>query len=172
MFSSVCVLYFWIIVISFEGSQGLEVSKNYFQTFKKIKKMIRNCVKRMKKSVVLVIADPKDPNVKVLNECMSSLRDGTVFHLGNDVESLRDAAEEADIVVHGTFAGGKAKVIEELYPVMKKNLKWVHSLSTGVDGLVPHLKNCPGDYVVSNAKGAFSSSLAYVRFSFFSFLSL
>ena len=156
------------LVILFEG----RVSKNYFQTFKKIKKMIRNCVKRMKKSVVLVIADPKDPNVKVLNECMSSLRDGTVFHLGNDVESLRDAAEEADIVVHGTFAGGKAKVIEELYPVMKKNLKWVHSLSTGVDGLVPHLKNCPGDYVVSNAKGAFSSSLAYVRFSFFSFLSL
>ena len=59
-------------------------------------------------------------------------------------------------------------MIEELFPVMKKNLKWVHSLSAGVDGLVPHLKNCPGDYVVSNAKGAFSSSLAYVVLLLFS----
>ena len=57
--------------------------------------MIRNCVKQMKRSVVLVIADPKDPNVKVLNECMNSLRDGTIFHLGNDFDSLKDAAKEA-----------------------------------------------------------------------------
>ena len=114
-------------------------------------------------SVVLVVADPKDPNVKVLRECMKSVDDGTKFYLGNNVDSLKDVAGKADVVVHGTFAGGKASVIEELYPMMKKNLRWVHSLSTGVDGLVPHLKKCDGgNYIVSNAKGAFDSSLAYV----------
>ena len=79
-------------------------------------------------------------------------------------------SQDADVIVHGTFAGGNASVIEELYPIMKKNLKWIHSLSAGVDGLVPHLKNCPGDYVISNAKGAFSSSLAYAVFEQVSFI--
>ena len=42
------------------------------------------------------------------------------------------------------------------------NVKWVHSLAAGVDTLVPVLRECAGagDMPVSNAKGAFSESLA------------
>ena len=42
------------------------------------------------------------------------------------------------------------------------NVQWVHSLSAGVDGLVPHLRNCAGadKLPISNAKGAFDRSLA------------
>lgn len=58
--------------------------------------MIRQSVKR---SVVLVIADPKNPNVKVLNSCIDSLRDGTRFHLGNDFNSLKDAAKVRSNIV-------------------------------------------------------------------------
>ena len=64
-------------------------------------------------------------------------------------------------MVHAVFAGGKAGIIEALWSSMP-NVQWIHSLSAGVDGLVPTLRKCNGadKLPVSNAKGAFDSSLA------------
>lgn len=68
---------------------------------------------------------------------------------------------EVDVLVSAIFAGGQPKVIEELWPKLTK-ATWIHSLSAGVDTLMPVLARIPGTepVPVTNAKGAFSRSLA------------
>jgi hypothetical protein len=55
---------------------------------------------------------------------------------------LRRASQlpDVDAIVHCAFAGGKACTIEELWPDLKHSVKWIHSLSAGIDSLVPVLQ--------------------------------
>jgi len=82
------------------------------------------------------------------------------YVVGNESSELMAHAASVDAVVHAVFAGGKASVVGELWPHLP-HVRWVHSLSAGVDALCPVLRKCEGisDIPVSNAKGAFSSSL-------------
>merc|ERR1712110_521192 len=63
----------------------------------------------------------------------------------------------------GVFAGGRADVIPAIWPKCPQ-VRWVHALSAGVDALCPLLRALPrvadGNVPVTNAKGAYSSSLA------------
>merc|ERR1711865_836885 len=112
---------------------------------------------------VLVLMEPGHAYGPVLHKCMDehAKANGVEYIVGNDATILTPLVAEVDAVVHAVFAGGKAAVIETLWPSMP-NVQWVHSLSAGVDGLVPHLRKCAGadKLPISNAKGAFDRSLA------------
>ncbi|CAK8994662.1 D-3-phosphoglycerate dehydrogenase (PGDH) [Durusdinium trenchii] len=82
---------------------------------------------------------------------------------GNSLEEFQSSGrklEEIEVLVLSVFSGGRAEVISELWPHVK--VKWIHCLSAGVDTLVPVLKTLPGalETPLTNAKGAFSRSLA------------
>ena len=97
-----------------------------------------------------------------LNACSSALnRTPTITCIvGNSLADFQDehkALQEVEIIV---FAGDAATVAD-LWPHFSR-LRWIHSLAAGVEGLVPVLNSLPGgpDIPLTNAKGAFSRSLA------------
>lgn len=113
---------------------------------------------------VLVVMDPQTHNGRIIQQCMSehSKQTDTQYLVAQTASEVdRTQVADVDVVLHAIFAGGDPKVIHELWPSMPK-VRWVHSLSTGVDALVPVLRECnvaPG-LPVTNAKGAFDRSLA------------
>jgi len=114
---------------------------------------------------VLLLMNESSPYAPVIHTCSTEHVEqsgNTVSYLfGNDATELKDKVADVDIVVHCIFAGANTKAIGELWPHMP-NVRWVHSLSAGVDALCPVLRPCERieSIPVSNAKGAFSSSLA------------
>jgi phosphoglycerate dehydrogenase-like enzyme len=78
------------------------------------------------------------------------------MHVGIDAETLDQFAPEADILLYSGFVGGiPFKPIWE----RTKHLKWVHSLSAGVEGaLIPELID--STVPLTNARGVFAPSLA------------
>ena len=68
---------------------------------------------------------------------------------------------DVEVIVLAVFAAGNPAVIADLWPHLGR-LRWIHSMAAGVDTLVPVLNSLPGaqDIPVTNAKGAFSRSLA------------
>eukprot|EP00927_Polykrikos_kofoidii_P073903 TRINITY_DN69919_c0_g1_i1.p1 TRINITY_DN69919_c0_g1~~TRINITY_DN69919_c0_g1_i1.p1 ORF type:complete len:428 (+),score=55.22 TRINITY_DN69919_c0_g1_i1:45-1328(+) len=83
--------------------------------------------------------------------------DSFVTSYGTDV--LQNVTAMAVMAVGA--AAGSPQLVSELWPHCP-NVRWVHSLSSGVDSLAPVLRSLPriGDVQVTNAKGAFSRSLA------------
>ena len=99
--------------------------------------------------LVLVIAKRGAPHLRILDTLPAEVRIG---------ESASDFSaedlEKAEIVVNGSHHG---HVLEELWPSLK-NLKWVHSLSAGVEGVViPALK--ASSIPLTNARGVYKRSL-------------
>lgn len=99
--------------------------------------------------LVLVIAKRGAPHLRILDTLPAEIRIG---------ESASDFSaedrEKAEIVVNGSHHG---HVLEELWPSLK-NLKWVHSLSAGVEGVViPALKE--SSVPLTNARGVYKRSL-------------
>jgi len=111
--------------------------------------------------LVAIIADAHSPNGKLLGPLLSQLSGKARYVIGKDVGSFQSNLEEVEVIVHAAFAGGKADVVADLWPHCKR-LRWIHSLSAGVDSLLPVLSPLPGssEIPVTNAKGAFSRSLA------------
>lgn len=99
---------------------------------------------------VVVIAPPGAPQLAELDR----LPVGTEVTIGLNVPDLAAAAAEADVLVNGSH---HAETLEALWPLAKK-LRWVHSLSAGVEAIVfPELKASP--IPLTNARGIFKRSL-------------
>jgi phosphoglycerate dehydrogenase-like enzyme len=100
---------------------------------------------------VLVLAAPDDPSLVRLQALPPDVR--TV--LGQAPEDFGDALATAEVVLH--CAGGRKR----LEPLLARApaVRWVHSRSAGVENvLFPAL--AASDVVLTNARGAYSRSLA------------
>eukprot|EP00401_Gymnodinium_catenatum_P076799 CAMPEP_0117537350 /NCGR_PEP_ID=MMETSP0784-20121206/41918_1 /TAXON_ID=39447 /ORGANISM="" /LENGTH=334 /DNA_ID=CAMNT_0005333931 /DNA_START=85 /DNA_END=1089 /DNA_ORIENTATION=- len=114
-----------------------------------------------------IIADASSPFFGRLTELSEAHRgDAAEFLIANSAEMFarEHGAEKLQLVesiVLAVFAGGNAQVVEGLWPLCP-NVRWVHSLAAGVDTLLPVLRPLPriGEVQITNAKGAFSRSLA------------
>jgi len=119
---------------------------------------------KKRKHRILVLSDPRDSRTARLERCLRKQQEGDStfdYLIGNDANSLREYAENADVILHSIFSGGDAKIIEDIWSDAR-SISLIHSFSAGVDGLVPILRKLEGieRVRVTNAKGAFDSSLA------------
>lgn len=121
----------------------------------------------MEPVVVAVIADDTSAHgVTLTGLCDSVAKETAEFLVANDLPSFTskygtEKLAKVRVVAVGVFAGGRPQVVADLWPLCP-GIRWVHSLAAGVDSLVPVLRPLPriGEVAVTNAKGAFSRSLA------------
>ncbi len=100
---------------------------------------------------LLVLNDPLAPQLKLLAELPHWVR----IVAGETAGIFDSAVGEAEVVYAGFTA---APLLRELWPRAAK-LRWVHSQSAGVEGLLfPELIETP--VVLTNARGVFRHSLA------------
>ncbi len=99
---------------------------------------------------VLVLANPGAPELALL----AALPDTTTIAVGNSPEAFERAAPRADVILNW---GAHARAFEQVWR-MAPRVRWVHSLSAGLDGtLFPELAESP--VPVTNARGVFSEAL-------------
>jgi phosphoglycerate dehydrogenase-like enzyme len=99
---------------------------------------------------VLVLANPAEPQLAMLE----TLPDSTSIAVGETPEAFARAAPHADVILHWS---AELPVFEEVWR-MSPRIRWVHSLSAGLDGvLFPALAESP--VPLTNARGAFSEAL-------------
>lgn len=100
---------------------------------------------------LLVLADPSGRYLSLLE----SLRPGIQWEVTRDIPRAEELAPSADIIL--TAVGASPDVVRAAVDKATK-LKWLHSLSAGVDHLMgTRLRE--SDIPVTNAKGAYSPSL-------------
>jgi phosphoglycerate dehydrogenase-like enzyme len=100
---------------------------------------------------LLVLSNPLARNLVLLER----LPEDTTITVSDKPEGLRDAAPEADVILNCI---GDGVLLREVWP-LARNVKWVHSLAAGVEGVCfPELR----DSVVplTNARGVYKRSLA------------
>jgi phosphoglycerate dehydrogenase-like enzyme len=104
----------------------------------------------MEDSIVLVLADPTDPLLGMLE----TLPEGTRIAAGNRMEAFADAAPAADVILNWT---GSRDLLRQVFG-MAPRVRWIHSRSAGLDELLfPELAESP--VVLTNARGVFSEIL-------------
>ena len=104
----------------------------------------------MEKLNLLVIAPPEAPHLRTLKR----LPDSVSVQIGNDSDSLKAAAGEADIVLNAWLSG---RELRSLWPFLTK-IRWVHNLSAGVEHvLTPEAVSNP--VPLTNGRGVFADSL-------------
>jgi phosphoglycerate dehydrogenase-like enzyme len=105
----------------------------------------------MPELTLLVINDPRAPQLRLLDE----LPAGVGIVAGETAEIFASSISDAEVV----FAGlGSGPLLRQLWPHARR-LRWVHSMSAGVEGLLfPEMIESP--VVVTNARGVFRRSLA------------
>jgi phosphoglycerate dehydrogenase-like enzyme len=100
---------------------------------------------------LLVLSKPEAAYLKLLEQLPSS----TTMIVGNQPEMFDEWATQADVVVN---CFSPPKLLRDVF-LKAQNVRWVHSLSVGVEGLLfPELIESP--IPMTNARGAFSRSLA------------
>lgn len=105
----------------------------------------------MPQTTLLVLGDPSASHLKLL----SRLPDETNITVTADLEKAKEQAPEADAILTDM---GRAKLLMEAFPAAKK-LRWVHSLSAGVETLLfPEMLASP--VPLTNGRGAYKRSLA------------
>jgi phosphoglycerate dehydrogenase-like enzyme len=105
----------------------------------------------MPQTTLLVLGDPSASHLKLL----SRLPEETNITVTADVEKAREHAPEADAILTDM---GRAKLLMEAFPLAKK-LRWVHSLSAGVETLLfPEMLE--SSTPLTNGRGAYKRSLA------------
>ena len=105
----------------------------------------------MDDSTVLVLAEPTDPLLAMLE----ALPDSTRIAVGNAPEAFDGAAPEADVILHWT---GSRELMRQVW-LMAPRVRWVHSRSAGLDAFwFPEL--IESSVPVTNARGVFSDILA------------
>ena len=88
---------------------------------------------------------------------LSAIRDSAVITVGNDTATLERAAPDAEIILYSGLTGKSVRFPEVWRHA--KQVKWVHSLSAGVEKMLfPELIESP--VPLTNAKGVFKRSLA------------
>ena len=99
---------------------------------------------------VLVLADPTDPRLAMLEE----LPPETGIAVGNSAEAFVRAAPDATVIFNWSLAGDLQREVFRMCP----NVEWVHSRSAGLDGLLfPELVESP--VRLTNGRGLYSESL-------------
>jgi phosphoglycerate dehydrogenase-like enzyme len=107
----------------------------------------------MTKPNVLAIIPPDHYAVRGLKPIL----DQANFCISRDPDEIREFLPRAEIILSSGLTG-KAVSLRDLWP-LAKNVKWVHSLSAGVENLLfPALIESP--VPVTNARGVFKRSLA------------
>lgn len=107
----------------------------------------------MPKPKLLVVCPPDHYVLRNLKE----LHDSAEIYVGNDTEALAEHAPKAEIILYSGLTG-KTVDFPEVWKHARE-VKWVHSLSAGVEKLLfPELIESPVQ--VTNAKGVFKRSLA------------
>lgn len=113
--------------------------------------------------VFAFIADTESLNGKALLALLPDLGPGATCVAGNSLAEFQASPHlpEVEAIVPVVFAGGNPAVMTEIWPHCPK-VRWVHSMSAGVDTIVPVLNGLPRGPAtpLTNAKGAFSRSLA------------
>ena len=100
---------------------------------------------------LVVLAKPGGAHLSVLERLPGDVK----VTIGPDVKSLSGVIEEAEVIVNG---GHDGEGLQALWP-KAKSLKWIHSLSAGVENLVfPELRTSP--IPLTNARGVYKKSLA------------
>lgn len=104
----------------------------------------------MRNHTLLVIADPADPHLALLEE----LPRGTTVAIGEEVEAFRRAAPEATVILNWAFHN---RTLRELLAMCPK-LEWVHIRSAGLDNMMFPELTAHGA-AITNGSGVFSQSL-------------
>ncbi|BDC49586.1 2-hydroxyacid dehydrogenase [Bryobacterales bacterium F-183] len=105
----------------------------------------------MPSTTLLVLGDPSASHLKLL----ARLPEETNITVTADVEKAREHAPDADAILTDM---GRAKLLMGAFPLAKK-LKWVHSLSAGVETLLfPEM--LASSVPLTNGRGAYKRSLA------------
>lgn len=100
---------------------------------------------------VLVISRPDAPHLALLKKLPPS----TTVVVGNEAGAFNGIAARADVLVNGSHHSGVLKEVWKMAP----NVRWVHSLSAGVESIVfPELGASP--VPLTNAAGVYAPSLA------------
>jgi phosphoglycerate dehydrogenase-like enzyme len=104
----------------------------------------------MDNSTVLVLAKPTEPQLKMLQ----SLPEETGIAVGDTAQAFERMASDADVIFSWSIAGPLLRDVLR----MCHHVRWVHSRSAGLDGvLCPDLIESP--VPVTNGSGVFSPSL-------------
>lgn len=105
----------------------------------------------MSAHTVLVIAQPTARHLRLLDQLPRETR----LAVGETAEAFANLAPEADVILNGNH---NAETLATVFG-MAPRVKWVHSLSAGVDKLLfPALKASP--VPLTNSRGIYSKSLA------------
>jgi phosphoglycerate dehydrogenase-like enzyme len=104
----------------------------------------------MKKNSVLVLSDPDDPQLSMLDE----LRETAHVAIGNSPDAFKNAAASAEVIFNWS---GSLSLIREVF-LMSPAVRWIHSRSAGLERtLFPEL--IASDVIMTNGSGVFSPSL-------------
>jgi phosphoglycerate dehydrogenase-like enzyme len=104
----------------------------------------------MKKSSILVLAAPDEPQLSMLNE----LRETASVLTGDSVQAFEKAAASADVIFNWS---GSLSLIRDVF-LMSPRVRWIHSRSAGLERtLFPEL--IASDVIMTNGSGVFSPSL-------------
>lgn len=116
----------------------------------------------VKEARIVSLSFPGDPNNAPLEGGNDQLPQGSrLLQVGGkledlDLEALQTEKANVAFVSPGVTREALAGLIEAI-----PSLEWIHSRSAGIDVLTSEtLKNSPDELVMTNAKGAFSSTLA------------
>lgn len=107
----------------------------------------------MAKPNLFVVCPPDHYSLRKLGQ----ISDAANIGVGNDIASIEKYAPGAEVILYS----GLSREDPSLQVVWEhaRNVKWIHSLSTGVDKLlIPELISSP--VVLTNARGVFKRSLA------------
>jgi phosphoglycerate dehydrogenase-like enzyme len=99
---------------------------------------------------VVVLANPTDPELALLEE----LPPETTLAVGNSPEAFARAAPEADVIL---IWSGSGELLRQVLPMCPR-VRWVHSRSAGMDGLLPP-ELVESSVPVTNGSGVFSAPL-------------
>ncbi|HEY6263362.1 MAG TPA: D-2-hydroxyacid dehydrogenase [Candidatus Acidoferrum sp.] len=104
----------------------------------------------MENDTILVLADPAAPQLGILRNSLA----GVKIVAGNSAEAFEQAALDATVLFNWS---GSLPLFRKVFG-MCPNLRWVHSLSAGLDkALFPELLQSP--VPLTNGSGVFSASL-------------
>jgi phosphoglycerate dehydrogenase-like enzyme len=104
----------------------------------------------MENDTILVLADPAAPQLGILRTSLA----GVKIVAGNSAEAFEQAALDATVLFYWS---GSLPLFRKVFG-MCPNLRWVHSLSAGLDkALFPELLQSP--VPLTNGSGVFSASL-------------
>nr|ALS92394.1 D-isomer specific 2-hydroxyacid dehydrogenase, NAD binding domain protein [uncultured bacterium] len=104
----------------------------------------------MENNTVLVLADPTDPTLAMLEELPAE----TTIAAGNSVEAFTRAAADATVILTWSISG---ELLRQVFAITPR-VRWIHSRSAGLDSvLFPALQASP--VTLTNGRGVFSNSL-------------